>query len=522
MSAPGSAAKITYVTLAGNEEANATYEAAVATMRASLGAAHSSWIDGRPVAGGPPIEDRSPIDTDVVVATFARASAADVGAAIDGAKKAFPAWSRRPWEERVAILRRAAESISARSAELAALMSIEVGKNRLEAMGDAEESADLLRYYATQMEEARGFTVPLGRLLPGEETMSVLRPHGVFAVVAPFNFPMALAAGMAGGALVAGNTVVFKPSSEAPLTGLRLHEILSGAGVPPGAIQIVVGAGRELQDAFLDDRLDGIVFTGSKEVGLDLHRRFGRAWPKPVIVEMGGKNPAIVTRHANLAAAAEGIARSAFGYGGQKCSACSRAFVAREVYDEMLDRLRDVAGNLTIGDPTKRATYLGPVISARAKRTHREAVDEARRDGRIVFEGTVPDDPALARGYFVPPVVADSLPEGHRLGRDELFVPFLALAKVASLDEAIARANDTEYGLTAGILSEDDAEVRAFMDRVEAGVLYANRRTGATTGAWPGVQSFCGWKASGSTGKGGCGPWYVQQFLREQSRTIVR
>jgi 1-pyrroline-5-carboxylate dehydrogenase len=523
MDGPRSAPKVTYVTLAGNEEANAAYDLAVAKVRASLSGTYPNWIDGRPAGEIRPLDDdRSPIDTSLLVARFPRSTTADVGAAIDGARSAFPAWSGRPWQERVAILRRAAASISSRMTELAALMSLEVGKNRLEAMGDAEEAADLLRYYCDQIEEADGFEKPLAKLLPGEDTRSVLRPHGVFAVVAPFNFPAALAAGMAGGALVAGNTVVFKPSSEAPLTGLRLYEILTEAGVPAGVFQFITGAGRELGEAFLDERFDGIVFTGSKDVGLDLYKRFARPWPKPVIVEMGGKNPAIVTQNADLDKAAQGVARSAFGFGGQKCSACSRAFVAVDVYDAFLERLAGVASQLSIGDPTEAATYLGPVISAKAKATHALALADARRSGRIVFEGKVPVDPKLARGHFVPPVVADRLPDGHRLWREELFVPFLAVGPVASLDEALARANDTEYGLTAGIFSEDESEVRTFFDRIEAGVAYANRRTGATTGAWPGVQSFCGWKASGSTGKGGCGPWYVQQFLREQSRTIVR
>jgi 1-pyrroline-5-carboxylate dehydrogenase len=523
MSGPGSASKVTYVTLAGNEEANAAYDRAVSDVRASLSGTFPNWIDGKPAGENRPLDDdRSPIDTSLLVARFPRCTPADVAAAIDGARSAFPAWSRRPWQERVAILRRAAASISSRMTELAALMSLEVGKNRLEAMGDAEESADLLRYYCDQIEQADGFEKPLARLLPGEDTRSVLRPHGVFAVVAPFNFPAALAAGMAGGALVAGNTIVFKPSSEAPLTGLRLYEILTEAGVPPGVFQFVTGSGRELGDAFLDERFDGIVFTGSKEVGLDLYKRFAKPWPKPVIVEMGGKNPAIVTRNADLDKAAEGVVRSAFGFGGQKCSACSRAYVASEVYDAFLERLVAVASGLTIGDPTEAATYLGPVISAKAKATHAAAAAEARRSGRIVFAGKAPSDPKLARGHFVAPVIADRLADGHRLWREELFVPFLAVGAVASLDEALIRANDTEYGLTAGIFSEDEGEVRVFFDRIEAGVAYANRRTGATTGAWPGVQSFCGWKASGSTGKGGCGPWYVQQFLREQSRTIVR
>jgi 1-pyrroline-5-carboxylate dehydrogenase len=515
--------KVTYVTLAGDEEANASYEVAVRAVAASLGDRQSMWIDGAKAGTArEPFEDTSPADPGVLVAQFPRGGPDDVAQALEGAKRAASGWAATPWTERVAILRRAAETISRRRTELAALMSIEVGKNRLEAMGDAEESADLLRYYAQQIEDAAGFEKPLARLLPGEDTRSVLRPYGVFAVIAPFNFPMALAAGMAGGALVAGNTVVFKPSSEAPLSGLRLCQILNEAGLPPGVLQLVTGGGRELGEAFLDPRFDGIVFTGSKAVGLDLHRRFARDWPKPVIVEMGGKNPAIVTESADLERAAEGVARSAFGYGGQKCSACSRAFVAKEVYAAFLERLAAVSEGLSVGDPTERATYMGPLITAKAKATHRDAHEAARRDGRVVFEGKLPDDPRLARGHFVPPVVVDRLPDGHRIWRDELFAPLLAVAAVSGLDEAIARANDTEYGLTAGIFSGDEDEIQSFFDRIEAGVTYANRRTGATTGAWPGVQSFCGWKASGSTGKGGCGPWYVQQFLREQSRTIVR
>src|SRR5262245_47532476 len=399
----GSPAKVTYVTLAGNEEANASYDAAVTAVRASLPRTFPSTsrtLD----------DDVSPADTSLVLAQFPRGHAGDVSDAIEEARRAFPAWSARPWQERVAVMRQAAEAISARRAELAALMSLEVGKNRLEALGDDEEAADLLRYYAAQVEDARGFEKPLGKLLPGEDTRSVLRPHGVFAVVAPFNFPAALAAGMIGGALVAGNTVVFKPSSEAPLTGLMLHEILVASGVPAGALRFLTGRGREMAEAFLDERLDGIVFTGSKEVGLDLYRRFGRRWPKPVIVEMGGKNPAIVTASADLKRAAEGVARSAFGFGGQKCSACSRAYVAREVYDAFLERLAAVAAALTIGDPTERTTYLGPVISAKAKGVHAAALAEVRSAGRIVHAGAVPDDGRLTRGHYVAPVVADRIP----------------------------------------------------------------------------------------------------------------
>ena len=516
-------AKITYVTLASNEEANAAFEEAARVVHSELGETHPNFIDGLPVGyGRPTFDDVSPTDAALVLGRFPRAGAGDVARALEGAKAAFPAWRARPWRERTSILRAAAEAISERRAELAALMTIEVGKNRLEAMGDAEESADLLRYYCAQMEEANGYDRPMGQLLPGEETRSLLRPYGVFAVVSPFNFPMALAAGMAGGALVAGNTVVLKPSSEAPLTGLRLYEILTESGVPAGVLQFITGTGSELAEALLDERFDGIVFTGSKAVGLELRKRFSGAYPKPVIVEMGGKNPAIVTRHADIPKAAEGVARSAFGFGGQKCSACSRVFVERPVYSDFLETLSSVASSLTIGDPLDRGTYLGPLISAKAAGTHHRALDEARRDGRIVFEGKLPPGDRFARGHFVVPAVVDRLPCDHWLWRTELFTPLLCAEAVGSLDEALARANDTEYGLTAGIFSESEEELARFFDKIEAGVAYANRRTGATTGAWPGVQSFCGWKASGSTGKGGCGPYYVSQFLREQSRTIVR
>ncbi len=514
--------KVTYVTMAGNEEAHAAFDLAVAQTRASLGATHSNYIEGRPApAGDEWFEDRSPADPAVLVGRFPAAGAAEVHRALEAARRAYPEWSGRPWMQRLALLREAAEMISRRAPELAALMSIEVGKNRLEAYGDAEESADLLRYYCDQVEQADGFVRPLGKLLEGEETSSVLRPYGAWGVISPFNFPMALAAGMSGGALAAGNTVVFKPASDAALTGLRLYEILSETGIPPGVFNIVTGSGGRLGRAFLEAGFDGLVFTGSREVGMQMLASFGRDHPRPVIVEMGGKNPAIVTARADLEKAAQGVARSAFGYGGQKCSACSRAYVVRDVYDSFLEALVETARALKVGDPVETDTYLGPLINEAAVSAYRRAVAEARRGGRVVLGGEAP--PAgLDVGHFVSPAIVDRLPDGHRLWTEELFVPLLCVAPVASLDEAIDRANRTEYGLTAGIFSEDEQEVHSFFDRIEAGVVYANRRTGATTGAWPGVQSFCGWKASGSTGKGACGPYYVQQFLREQSRTIVR
>jgi 1-pyrroline-5-carboxylate dehydrogenase len=237
---------------------------------------------------------------------------------------------------------------------------------------------------------------------------------------------------------------------------------------------------------------------------------------------MGGKNPAIVTRHADLELAAEGVMRSAFGFDGQKCSAASRVYVERPVAREFVERLVDRSRAIAVGDPTRRESWMGPVINERALRKFTDAVAEAQRDdGTIELGGTIFTGAGTERGYFPLPTVVTGLPLDHRLFRDELFVPFLVVGEVGSLDEAIQRANATPYGLTAGIFSEDPDEVRRFLDRIEAGVVYVNRRAGATTGAWPGIQSFGGWKGSGSSGKNGLGPYYVQQFLREQSQTVI-
>jgi 1-pyrroline-5-carboxylate dehydrogenase len=236
---------------------------------------------------------------------------------------------------------------------------------------------------------------------------------------------------------------------------------------------------------------------------------------------MGGKNPAIVSHRADLEEAAEGIMRSAFGFGGQKCSANSRVYVERPVHDELVRLLVEKTEKLTIGDPLKREHWLGPIIDERAVDRHQVAVAEARRDGTVFTGGEHLTDGDLDRGFYVEPTVVGNLPASHRLFQDELFAPFTAVAAVDSLDEAIRLSNDSLYGLTAGVYSEDPAEVKKFLDEVHAGVLYVNRRAGATTGAWPGVQAFGGWKGSGSTGKAGLSMYYVAQFLREQSHTVV-
>jgi 1-pyrroline-5-carboxylate dehydrogenase len=276
--------------------------------------------------------------------------------------------------------------------------------------------------------------------------------------------------------------------------------------------------GAELQE---NVGVDGIIFTGSFEVGFNLYKNFSQRYPKPAIIEMGGKNPAIVSRTADLEEAAEGVMRAAFGFSGQKCSANSRVYVERPVFESFLDLLVQKTEAITIGDPTQRQNWLGPVINKRAVERYQGAVEEARRDGRVIVGGELVTENGLDRGFFVAPTVAIDLPVEHRLFRDELFVPFTAVAPVDSLDEALRLANDSIYGLTAGFYGEDLDEIDRFLDTIEAGVIYVNRRAGATTGAWPGIQPFGGWKGSTATGKSGGGYYYVQQFMREQSQTVV-
>jgi 1-pyrroline-5-carboxylate dehydrogenase len=516
--------KITYATLsADNEELHSQFETGLAAARASLGGYHRNYVAGAWRDGEGTFEVRSPIDREIILGTFARGTTADVDEAVAAARAAQPAWAATPWRERVAIVTRAGDLISERLMDYSPIMAIEVGKNRIEALGEVEEAGDMLRYYARTMVDNDGYDHPMDNLGdPTVHTRSMLRPHGVFAVISPFNFPMALACGPTGAALLGGNTVVIKPSTASPLSAVKLVEAYIDAGVPKGAINLVMGPGETVGQALQDHPgIDGIVFTGSYEVGMDLYRSFSRTWPRPCIVEMGGKNPAIVSRKADLDEAAEGIVRSAFGFGGQKCSANSRVYVERPVHDELVRLLVEKTEKLTVGDPLVRANWMGPVIDQRALDRHQTAVREARRDGAVFTGGEPLTDGDMARGCYVEPTVVGNLPTSHRLFRDELFAPFTAVAAVDSMEEALTLANDNVLGLTAGVYSEDPTEVQQFLDRIQAGVLYVNRRAGATTGAWPGAQAFGGWKGSGSTGKAGLSMYYVSQFIREQSRTVV-
>ncbi|HXV59237.1 MAG TPA: aldehyde dehydrogenase family protein [Vicinamibacteria bacterium] len=515
--------KVTYTTSAADmDKIHRAFDEALVKVRSDCGKDYPIYINGKEVRSDAPlIVDTSPIDTELVLGRFTSGNAEHVHQAVESAYLARRDWEKLGWKRRVEIMRKAAELVRKSKFELAALMSLEVGKSRLESLGDAEESADLIDYYAWQMENANGFQQKMNKLTPIEDNTDLLRPFGVFVCISPFNFPLALACGMSSAALVAGNTLVFKPAQDTPWTGLRLYHIYREAGVPGDVLHFLTGRGSVIGDALWQHpKVAGVVFTGSKEVGMHIFKGFSTKWAKPCLTELGGKNPCIVMDSADLDAAAEGVMKSAWGLQNQKCSACSRVYVHEKVASEFTKKLIEKTKAMTVGDPTERDVFFGPVINERAVKTFERAVDRARKDGEILMGGRRLTEGAFARGYYVEPTIA-RVPLSSEVFMEEYFVPFLAIGEIDSLERAIEESNKAEYGLTAGIFSGKQEEIEQFFDEIEAGVTYANKRSGATTGAWPGAQPFCGWKGSGSSGKGGCGPYYVMQFMREQSRTVI-
>jgi 1-pyrroline-5-carboxylate dehydrogenase len=350
-----------------------------------------------------------------------------------------------------------------RKFDIAAAITYEVGKVRTEALAEVWEAVDAIKVFARSMEENDGYVKKMGPGGPGEDCKMVMKPYGVWPVVSPFNFPFMLANGMSSGALITGNTVVLKPTSAAPLTALMLYNSYRDAGVPAGAVNFVTGPGANYEKEFTrDHRVGGIAFTGSMDVGMRLYREFQENQPciKPVVMELGSKNPAIVTAKADLNKAVEGVVRAAYGYCGQKCSAASRVYVQRQVMKQFMAALRTRIGEIQVTDPRTKDAFMGPVINEAAVSTFEDAVKSAEKKGRIFVGGRVLTKGLYKNGYYVEPTVAVDLPSKHRLFKEELFIPFIVVGEFKTLDEALARANDTGYGLTAGIFSEDPAEVK--------------------------------------------------------------
>ena len=518
------------------DEFHRSYADAVASVESELGASHSLWIDGRWVETDETYTVTSPADENLEIGRFAAGGSDEVDRAVAAARDAFDEWRETHWRERAEVFRRAAEVMRERKFELAATLTLENGKNRAEAMADVDEGIDFLRFYARELERNDGYEYDTGEPTPGQHCTNALEPFGVFAVVGPFNFPFAIFCGMLSGALLTGNTAVAKPASATPLIAHRAVEILVEAGVPDGVVNLVTGSGRAVGQPLVEhEDVAGAVFTGSRTVGRSIRRTFFDLEKSgPVIAELGGKNPVIVTANADLEKAVSGVRNGAFGYSGQKCSATSRVYVDERVIEAFTDRLVDATEELVIDRPRAEDAFVSPLIDDDALDRYVEICEAAREVGTIRTGGRVvaggdgsggsgAEDRTgdLSAGRFVEPTVVTGVPHDHELARDEHFVPFVTVHPVSGLDEAITKANDSSYGLCAGLFSEDEDEIDAWFERIESGMCYVNREQSATTGALVQAQPFGGWKASGTTSKFAGGYWYLPQFLREQSRTVV-
>ncbi len=518
--------RLTYATMYDPpEELHLNFEAALQRLKGNLGKEYPFYIDGKARYRQQKLESYSPIDTEMLLGVFQEGTAEDIDDAVTAAKRAFQTWGRMPWQERLDLLRKAADLMEERVYDLAAALCLEVGKNRMEALGDAAEAPDLLRYAADQFEENGGYVRKMGQdPLQGYTAInySVLRPYGVWGVISPFNFPVALTGGPAGAALVAGNTVVLKPAEDTPLSTSLLYECFRDAGLPDGVVNIVTGHGEVSGQALVDNHnVDGYTFTGSYAVGMHILRTVAKgSYPRPVVLEMGGKNPTIVAASADVERAVAGILRSAFGLQGQKCSATSRVYVHESVYDNLAQGLVEKSKALIVGDPTRKDVFMGPVINQRAYENYKQHTADLGGSGTFLTGGGVLTEGAMARGYFCAPTLVEGVSSDHPLWRHEMFLPIAMLRKYRDPNDAMDLANDVDFGLTAGFYGSED-EAQWFFDNIQAGVAYANRPQGASTGAWPGFQPFGGWKGSGSTGKNAGGPYYLLSYMHEQSRTII-
>lgn len=517
---------------------DALFEQAAKNALASFGKTWPMHIGSNQVTAQELLEERSPIDRRILIGKFQKGTRENARAAIAEAKKAFVSWSETDYKSRLAIFRKAVEKFRERKFELAAILSYENGKSRYESVGEVDEAIDFINYYILEMEKNKGYSrknviaessvkvkagfqgAPADKL---EKISIKLKPYGVFGVIAPFNFPVSISMGMSMGAMVTGNAVVFKPSSTdnmSMLTGLKIYEILKEAGLPDGVFNYITGPGSEVGDELAISRdVSGIAFTGSRDTGMRMAARsYSQNAQKVFIVEMGGKNPVIISKTADIESAVEGVVSAAFGFAGQKCSALSRVYVHESIKEVFLSKLIERARGLKVGNPISKENYIGPLISESAYNRYVESVEKAKSAGRLLYGGSrVGND---LDGFYVEPAIVE-IRHDHELVHKELFLPFITVESFKDFGEAISMANDVEYGLTAGMYSKSRAEIREFEKRIEAGTVYVNRAISATTGAIVGMHTFVGWKGSSLTGKGTGSKFYLEQFMREQSFSVT-
>ncbi|HUG42111.1 MAG TPA: L-glutamate gamma-semialdehyde dehydrogenase [Longimicrobiales bacterium] len=502
-------AKLTDFSAAANRRA---MQEALDRVRGKLGRTYPLVIAGEEITEGGTGDSINPARPTEVVGRFVQATAAHVDRALAAAAEAFETWRHTTAEERADYLFRAADLMEERRLELAAWMVHEVSKSWVEADGDVAELIDFARYYARQALRIGG-SQPVVQY-PGEHDELRYIPLGVTVVIPPWNFPSAIMGGMTLAAVVAGNTVVLKPASTSPVIAAKFVEIMGEVGLPAGVINFVPGPGGTIGDLLVDDpRTRMIAFTGSKEVGLRIFERAskvhpGQKWLKRTILEMGGKDAIVVDETADIESAAEGITAAAFGFQGQKCSACSRAIVVDDVYDELLAKVVERTKRLTIGDPAEPETFMGAVIDAKARKKIGEYIEIGKGEGRLVYQGTAPAD-----GYFVAPTIIADVDSRSRIAQEEIFGPVLAFIRARDYDHALEIANDTEYGLTGAVYSRDRDRLERARHEFDVGNLYLNRKC---TGALVGVHPFGGFNMSGTDSKAG-GPDYLLLFTQAKS-----
>ncbi len=476
-------------------------EEAIARVEAKLGREYPLVIGGERVTAAENFKSINPSKTDEVVGVFSKANGEMARKAVAAANRAFEKWRRTPPEKRARYLLKVAAVMRRRVYELAAWMVIEEGKNWIEAYADVAEAIDFCEFYAREMMRL-GEPQPLTPLA-GEENNQYYIPLGAGVVIPPWNFPCAILVGMTAAAFVAGNTVVLKPASASPAIAYKFFEILEEVNLPPGVVNFLPGPGGAIGDLLVSHpRVRFIAFTGSMEVGLRINRLAARpkrsqVWIKRVIAEMGGKDFIIVDGTADLDAAAYGIMTSAYGFQGQKCSACSRAIVTDDVYDSVLEKVVALTREkVTVGDPRDFANFMGPVIDAAAETKILDYVEIGKKEGRLVLGG----DKRSAEGYFInPTIIADVAPKA-RVAREEIFGPVLAFIRAKDFNDAVRISNNTVYGLTGAVYSNDRAHLEQARRECHVGNLYFNRKC---TAALVGVHPFGGFNMSGTDSKAG-------------------
>lgn len=486
---------------------------AIAAVRGELGRDYENWIAGRAVRTGQWLASVNPSHPSEIIGRHAKADADQARLAVEDAHAYFSEWAFTPVEERVEILVKTAAILRARKAEFNAWLILESGKSFAEAEADTAEAIDFCEYYARQMLR---YAAPDPVVqMPGEKSEMVYLPLGVGVVIPPWNFPLAILAGTTVAALVCGNTVVLKPSSETPIIAAKFVEVLREAGLPPRALNLCVGSGAEVGDTLVTHpKTRFISFTGSREIGLRINELAARPvpgciWIKRVVAEMGGKDAILVDDDSDVEAAAAGVVQSAFGFQGQKCSACSRAIVHEAVYDRFLDLVKAKTEAITQGPADDPANYMGPVISAQAKQTISAYIETGKSEGRLITGGNaVPGD-----GYFLQPTVIADVDRKARIFQEEIFGPVLAVTKARDFDHGLELANDSDYGLTGAAYTRNPAKLEKARRHFHVGNLYLNRKC---TGAMVGANPFGGFNMSGTDSKAG-GPDYLLQFLQAKS-----